>query len=44
MLPPGKTHNAIDFHSDEELDENEKQVKAWLHQAQKLPGWGPRAP
>jgi len=38
--PAGKTQNAIDFHSDEELDENEKQVKAWLQQAKKLPGWG----
>jgi hypothetical protein len=39
MLPAGKGHNAIDFHSDEALDENEKQVKAWLQQAKKLPGW-----
>lgn len=39
VLPAGKKHNAIDFHSDEELDENEKQVKAWLRQAKKLPGW-----
>jgi hypothetical protein len=29
---------AIDFHSDAEFDE--KQVKAWLQQAKKLPGWG----
>jgi hypothetical protein len=29
---------AIDFRSDEEFDE--KQVKAWLQQAKKLPGWG----
>jgi hypothetical protein len=38
--PEGKSNNAIDFHSAEELDENEKQVKAWLQQAKKLPGWG----
>lgn len=36
-LPTGKGHNAIDFRSEEELDE--KQVKAWLLQARKLPGW-----
>ena len=40
MLPAGKGHNSIDFHSNEELDENKKQVKAWLRQAKKLPGWG----
>ena len=39
MLPAGKEHKAIDFHSDEELDQNEKQVKVWLQQAKKLPGW-----
>ena len=38
-LPAGKGHNAIDFHSGEELNENEKQVKAWLRQAANLPGW-----
>lgn len=38
-LPAGKEHKAIDFHSEEELDQNEKQVKAWLQQAKKLPGW-----
>jgi hypothetical protein len=40
MLPTGKGHNAIDFHSLEELRLNEKQVKVWLNQAKKLPGWG----
>ena len=40
-LPAGKGNNAIDFHSDEELRREEKQVKAWLQQAKKLPGWGP---
>ncbi len=39
MLPAGKGHNAIDFHSDNDLDENEQQVKSWLNQAKKLPGW-----
>lgn len=39
MLPAGKKHNAVDFYSDEELDQNERQVKAWLRQAKKLPGW-----
>ena len=38
MLPEGKGHNAVDFHSADELDE--KQVNAWLKQAKKLPGWG----
>jgi hypothetical protein len=38
-LPAGKGNNAIDFHSDEELRLAEKQVKAWLQQAKKLPGW-----
>ena len=38
-LPAGKGHNAIDFHSNEELLRDEKQVKAWLQQAKKLPGW-----
>lgn len=38
--PEGKTRNAIDFHTDEELDEHKQQVKAWLQQAKKLPGWG----
>ena len=38
--PKGKGGNAIDFHSEEELDASEKQVKAWLKQARKLPGWG----
>jgi hypothetical protein len=28
----------IDFHADEDLDE--RQLKAWLRQAEKLPGWG----
>ena len=42
MAPAGKGHNAIDFHSNEELDEDKKQVKAWLRQAKKLPGWGRR--
>ena len=40
MPPAGKGHNAIDFHSNEELDETKKQVKAWLRQAKKLPDWG----
>jgi hypothetical protein len=40
MPPAGKNHNAIDFRSEEELGANEKQVKAWLRQAKKLPGWG----
>jgi hypothetical protein len=35
VVPHGR---AIDFHSDEELDE--RQVKAWLEQAKKLHGWG----
>jgi hypothetical protein len=38
-LPTGKGNNAIDFHSVEELRLNEKQVKTWLQQAKKLPGW-----
>ena len=38
MLPEGKNHNAIDFRSEDELDE--KKIKAWLQQAKKLPGWG----
>jgi hypothetical protein len=38
-LPAGKGNNAIDFHSGEELRLSEKQVKAWLQQAKKLPGW-----
>lgn len=38
-LPEGKGRNAIDFRSDDELKSNEKQVKAWLQQAKKLPGW-----
>ncbi len=38
MPPAGKGHNAIDFRSEGEVDE--KQVKAWLRQAKKLPGWG----
>jgi hypothetical protein len=42
MPPVGKGHNAIDFHSNEELGVNKKQVKAWLRQAKKLPGWGRR--
>jgi hypothetical protein len=29
---------AVDVHSDGELDE--RQIKAWLQQAKKLPGWG----
>ena len=36
--PQGKGGKAIDYHSEEEIDE--KQVKAWLRQAKKLPGWG----
>ena len=36
-LPTGKGNNAIDHRSVEEIDE--KQVKAWLKQAKKLPGW-----
>ncbi len=36
-LPTGKGNNAIDFRRVEEI--NEKQVKAWLKQAKKLPGW-----
>lgn len=32
---PGR---AVDIASDEELDE--RQIKAWLQQAKKLPGWG----
>lgn len=39
ILPAGKEHKAIDFHSGEELHREEKQVKAWLQQAKKLPGW-----
>ena len=39
VLPAGKEHKAIDFHSGEELDQHERQVKAWLRQAKKLPGW-----
>jgi hypothetical protein len=38
-LPAGQGHNAIDFHSGEELLRDEKRVKAWLQQAKKLPGW-----
>lgn len=38
--PAGKTHNAIDFHSNEELDHDLKQVNAWLQQAREVPGWG----
>ena len=39
-LPPATVPHAraIDLHADEELDE--KQIKAWLQQARKLPGWG----
>jgi hypothetical protein len=36
--PQGKRKNSIDYHSEEEFDE--KQLKAWLKQARKLPGWG----
>ncbi|MEO8733198.1 MAG: DUF1801 domain-containing protein [Flavobacteriales bacterium] len=36
-LPTGKGNNAIDYRSMEDIDE--KQVKAWLKQAKKLPGW-----
>jgi hypothetical protein len=36
--PQGKRKNSIDYHSEEELDG--KQLKAWLRQAKKLPGWG----
>ena len=36
-LPAGKGNKAIDFRSEEEIDG--KQVKAWLRQAKKLPGW-----
>lgn len=36
-LPAGKEHKAIDFRSEEEIDV--KQVRAWLRQAKKLPGW-----
>lgn len=38
-LPAGKGRNAIDFRSEEDLRLGEKQVKAWLRQAKKLPGW-----
>ena len=38
-LPTGKGNNAIDFHSDEELRRNEKQVKSWLQQAKEITGW-----
>jgi hypothetical protein len=38
-LPAGKEKNAIDFHSAKELLVHEKQVKTWLQQAKKLPGW-----
>jgi hypothetical protein len=37
MLPSGKDNSYIDYRSLEEVDE--KQVKAWLKQAKKLPGW-----
>ncbi len=37
--PEGKGNNAIDFRSGEELKASEKQVRAWLQQAKKLPGW-----
>src|SRR5919197_1404031 len=37
MPPAGKRHNAIDFYSEEDLDET--QVKSWLQQAKTLPGW-----
>jgi hypothetical protein len=36
-LPAGKEHKAIDFRAEGGIDE--KQVKAWLRQAKKLPGW-----
>jgi len=36
-LPTGKGNNAIDFRSEDDLDE--KQIKAWLLQAKKLRGW-----
>ena len=37
MLPSGKDNTYIDYRALEDLDE--KQVKAWLKQAKKLPGW-----
>lgn len=39
-VPPlvSRTGHAVDIGSDEELDE--RQIKAWLQQAKKLPGWG----
>ena len=40
MPPADKGHNAIDFRSNGEFDENKKQAKAWLRQAKKLSGWG----
>ena len=38
-LPAGKGRNAIDFHSDADLDQNERQVRAWIEQARQIPGW-----
>lgn len=38
-LPAGQGSNAIDFHSNDELRLAEKQAKAWLQQAKKIPGW-----
>lgn len=39
-IPPlaARPGRAVDIGSDEELDE--RQIKAWLQQAKKLPGWG----
>ncbi len=37
--PAGKGHNAVDFHSGNDLHENEQQVTSWLNQAKQLPGW-----
>jgi hypothetical protein len=38
-LPEGKDHNQLDVRSIDELEQHEKQIKAWLRQAKKLPGW-----
>ena len=39
-MPPlaARPGRAVDIGSNEELDE--RQIKAWLQQAKKLPGWG----
>jgi hypothetical protein len=37
-LPSPPRARAVDISSEEDLDE--RQIKAWLQQAKKLPGWG----